>query len=380
MENMTKEQVLLEIEKLQRLKNEKFNEEQGIKDIINSIYGATANEFFSLFDINISEAITLQGQEVIKYSENLITDYFLNRWHLDTELHDKMGLTEVRKLYIVPTIYIDTDSNYVSYEEMLNSCDWKGTGTEFILLFNKLRFSEYLETEFIKYSEERSTKSHLNFELENISYSGIFVKKKKYAYDLAWADPGVNYMGLSKIKFKGLEIIQSSTPKFARENLKELTKLIFIEKKKLNFRNFMLKIRAIKEEFKLQDIDNISMSFRVNGYDKYILNDTTRLELASGCQMHVRAAGTYNMAINSSKFKNKYPLIKSGDKIKFYLTHNKTNNVYGFLPNQFPYEIAPEMDYDSQFAKLIIDPINRLLNVVIQTEIPANLMVSKKLF
>ena len=115
---MTKEQVLLEIEKLQRLKNEKFNEEQGIKDIINSIYGATANEFFSLFDINISEAITLQGQEVIKYSENLITDYFLNRWHLDTELHDKMGLTEVRKLYIVPTIYIDTDS--VAGDSILN--------------------------------------------------------------------------------------------------------------------------------------------------------------------------------------------------------------------------------------------------------------------
>ena len=309
--------------------------------------------------------------EEIEICEEIGT--FENEYVYDLEMDDDTHT------FIANDILVH-NSNYVSYEEMLNSCDWKGTGTEFILLFNKLRFSEYLETEFIKYSEERSTKSHLNFELENISYSGIFVKKKKYAYDLAWADPGVNYMGLSKIKFKGLEIIQSSTPKFARENLKELTKLIFIEKKKLNFRNFMLKIRAIKEEFKLQDIDNISMSFRVNGYDKYILNDTTRLELASGCQMHVRAAGTYNMAINSSKFKNKYPLIKSGDKIKFYLTHNKTNNVYGFLPNQFPYEIAPEMDYDSQFAKLIIDPINRLLNVVIQTEIPANLMVSKKLF
>ncbi len=378
--DFSKEQIAVEIIRLKRLKSEKHNEELAIKDVINSMYGATSNEWFSLYDINISEAITLQGQDIIKYSEHLVNDYFMNQWHLDKDLHQQMGLNVVRKVNKEPVRYIDTDSNYVTFEDMLASCDWEGTEKDFILTFNKLRFAEYLDEEFKKYSSERNTKSYLNFELESISASTIFVAKKKYAYDLVWKDPGISFEPQSKLSFKGLDIIQSSYPKFAREKLKELCKLIFREKNNLNVRKFIARIKEIKEEFKLQDVDNIAMNMRVNNYEKYILNDTTRFEIASKCGQHVRAAGYYNFTVNNSKVKMKYPLIKSGDKTKVYFSQDLSNDVFGFLPNQFPYEIAPPVDYDAQFNKVLVDPINRLLEVVVNVKIPGNLSVSKKLF
>ena len=281
---------------------------------------------------------------------------------------------------IEPVKYIDTDSNYVCFHEMIDSCGWEGDGKDFIIQFNNLRFAKYLENAFTEYSKERGTTSYLFFELESISASAIFVAKKKYAYDLVWKDPGISFSPQSKLSFKGLDIIQASYPKFAREKLKELCKRIFVEKSRLNVRSFVSKLKEIKDEFKLQDIDNIAMNIRINKYEHYILNDTTRLEIAPKCQQHVRASGYYNFILNNSKYKGKYPLIKSGDKVKVYFTDDKASNVFGFLPNQFPYEIAPPVNYDAQYSKVIIDPINRLLDAVINTTIPGNLAISKKLF
>ena len=38
--------------------------------------------------------------------------------------------------------------------------------------------------------------------------------------NIVWKDPDIHYEDLSKISSKGFEIIQSSTPIFAREKLK----------------------------------------------------------------------------------------------------------------------------------------------------------------
>jgi len=57
---------------IQMLKEESlrcYSSEQAIKLIINSIYGAFANEYFHFYNIAIAETVTLQGQDAIRFTE-----------------------------------------------------------------------------------------------------------------------------------------------------------------------------------------------------------------------------------------------------------------------------------------------------------------------
>lgn len=101
----------LKIAELTALKNELKNEEQAVKLTMNSIYGALGNSWFVCFNTHVAEAVTLQGQDLIKHSEKIIHKYFHEYWHLDKELHEKLGLTEVKKIHRPLVVYGDTDSS-----------------------------------------------------------------------------------------------------------------------------------------------------------------------------------------------------------------------------------------------------------------------------
>jgi len=110
---MTAEETLAieeKIERLTSLKNELKNEEQAVKLTMNSIYGAIGNAWFICFNPDVAEAVTLQGQDLIKYSEKILHKYFHDHWHLDTELHEKLGITKVKKVVKPLVVYGDTDS------------------------------------------------------------------------------------------------------------------------------------------------------------------------------------------------------------------------------------------------------------------------------
>ena len=61
-------------------------------------------------------------------------------------------------------------------------------------------------------------------ELELIARSTIWLAKKKYVLNTTWKDPGIFQKSLSKIKFKGIEVVQSSTPLFSRNKIVDLIK------------------------------------------------------------------------------------------------------------------------------------------------------------
>ena len=98
--------------------------------------------------------------------------------------------------------------------------------------------------------------------------------------NIVWKDPDIHYEDLSKISAKGFEIIQSSTPLFAREKLKDLLTYIF-SVEKLDMKEFANLLKNIKREFRLANVDQISFSKKVNNYQKYIVNDYESFEIAS---------------------------------------------------------------------------------------------------
>jgi len=379
----TIEELENEIKRLKDIKEEYFNLEQSIKIFINSVYGACASPFFVGYNIHVAEAVTLQGQDLIKYANKVIDDYFINLWHKDIELHKNLGLTYVNPIKEKSVcIYNDTDSTYVTFDPLLKSCDSPKDRNEiidFILKIKELRLSKYLAEKFDEYAKERNTQDIQNLELEKISYSSLMLAKKKYILDIAWKDPGVRYDPQKKITPTGVEIVQGSTPKFARKALKELLNIIFERGKNLEYGELVKKLKEYKAQFVLQDPDDISKTVSIGDYEKYVLEDRKEIKLDNKCPINVRAAAIYNNTLFNTKWKSKYNLIKTGDKIKHYYAKG-ANDVFGFLPGDYPYEFALPVDYDLQFEKVIVEPFNRFIEPLGFNPIPGNLIYAKSLF
>ena len=126
------------------------------------------------------------------------------------------------------------------------------------------------------------------------------------------------------------------------------------------------------------------MQNKISDYDKYVLVDRGGLRFKKRIPIHVRAGAIYNFMLNENfKYKNKYNLIKSGDKVKFYYvkTDNTSMNVFGFLQGSYPLELnPPEFDYNLMFRKNYLEPINDILKVLYEWELPHNLVAMKGLF
>jgi DNA polymerase elongation subunit (family B) len=373
-----------EINRLEAIKMQRTNQEQSIKLLINSIYGAYGSVYFIMYSTDIAESITLQGQDIIKNADRYINIYFNKHWHNDTQLHEALGITSnVHQIVSECTIYNDTDSAYVSFDQVLKSCDWKDDPKKFILSLYELRLKDFLDNCFDQYAKKFGTKNLQNFEMEMISESAIFIAKKKYILNPVWKDPGINIESLSKIKPKGVEMIQGSTPVFVREKMVTFMKHIFKQKKDLKYSEFVRMLKDAKSEFMVQPIERISMTKTINDYDKYIANDIPSsgdFSVRKQCPIHLRAAGYYNYLLNSNKkCKSKYEMIKSGNKVKYYHCQEE-DVVFAYHTSSYPYEFAPKMNFDIQFEKTIIAPMNRVLEVLGFPPVPGNLITTKRLF
>ena len=258
---------------------------------------------------------------------------------------------------------------------------------EFILAFYAFRLKDYISKCMEKYAEKRNTDNFLVFELESLAYNGIWMSKKKYIQNIAWDDKlevTDRHPSLKKVKTIGFDTIQSSTPKFAREKLVECLRILFKSQQTpgaQELQELVEFMKKCKKEFKLANIDDISFNRRTNNIDQYIIDDQKELQIGLKCPANVKAAGYYNYILNNNKkYKNKYKHIQNGEKLKIYNCTGNISEVYAFMPNEYPYEIAPQVDYDTQFEKAMIDPLNRVLTAIGLQTLDTNLIYASALF
>lgn len=383
---MTKKEIKNRIEELEEAYTLLNAEQLSIKNIINSIYGVFGNKYFYFVEEKIAESITSQGRHIIKSTAKVINDYFANKWALDTKLHEVLGITNVKAVENDVWIYTDTDSVFISFEEVYNNCDgWEGNEMDFVLSIYNNRLNKYLLKFFEKYANNYNTASLLNLEMEKIIRSGIFFGKKMYAFDLGWKDPNVYYDPCEKVSIKGHIMIKKQTPRFPKQKLKELLDYILLKgKKNVELSEIMKMVGKIKEEFKLQDRDNISGTIGISGYEDYVLNDTTEMKFKKGTPSQVKSSLYYNYLLNTKyiKYKNKYQLIKSGMKVKYYHTKTEDENLkdFAYIPGSYPFEYAPEIDYDKQFDRVFLTPLNSILETIGYNPVSPNLISRKALF
>lgn len=285
-------------------------------------------------------------------------------------------------------VYGDTDSLYVSFTPIMKSVgfdkiediEW---GRRFILhvdaIYVKPLFNSFLD----KYASQFGTNSLHDFELETISKSALFLKKKHYLNNVVWED-GVFYPELSYYYPKGIEIVRSSTPPFVRKNIYRVINYLFENAGRVDIYQVLRIVKEIRKEFELADIEEISMTTSCTNYDIKVLDDTEGVEFVSGAHFGVKAAAFHNYLLNkNSDFKTKYDMIKSG-RIKYYYCKHSVANVFAYLRSFHPYEIVEKekvmIDMDEQFEKCFLGIVNKFIKPLGLPEINKRLSVLNSLF
>ena len=214
-------------------------------------------------------------------------------------------------------------------------------------------------------------KSKCGGKREIIADRFILLKKKKYLCRLRANEATVFPDDAPKIKAMGVELIKSSTPKFSIEHMSEALPILFDGSQK-DLREWFEKC---KTEFKNAPISDIVANMTVNCVDYDLRKDV-------GIPLNSRASLIYNEFIKKHNLEGSFNLIQAGDKIKYiYLKTPNTlgetivnstgrsvkktyPNVIGFIDDNFIQYIKDYIDYDTQFEKTLIKPLEFMTNAI----------------
>jgi DNA polymerase elongation subunit (family B) len=314
-----------------------------IKILLNSLYGALGNQYFRYFDIQVASAVTLSGQTVIRWAEKTVNDY----------LGKLLGDQKDR------VIAIDTDSLYINVNDLIEKLQPKDP-VKFLDKFGSEAIEPALAKAFDRFSKMTNAYSNrMVMKREAIADRGIWTAKKRYILNVH-NNEGVQYAE-PKIKMMGIEAVKSSTPQVCREAMNRMFKIIITgdEKKTQDA------IALFKDHFKTLPPEAVAFPRGVSDVRSYQNSDGI---YKKGTPIHVRGSLLYNHYLKRHAIEKKYELIRNGDKIKFIyllIPNSIQENVISFpeaLPKEF--ELHKYIDYNTQFEKTFLDPLDIILKAI----------------
>ena len=317
---------------------------------LNSLYGALGNKYFRFFDIRNAVAITTTSQLSIRWIENALNSY----------------LCKILKSENDYVIAVDTDSVYLRLGDLVDKTigtDNRDTN-EIISFLDKVCESKIQSVidkacgELGEYSNVFQQKIVMKREV--LADKAIWTSKKHYILNVHNSE-GVQYAKPKK-KVMGLEMIKSSTPSACREKLREAVDVIF-DADEETIQSF---IEVFRSEFQTLPLADIAFPRGVNGLDKYSDSKTV---YASGCPIHVRGSLLYNNLLHKHGLDAKYPVINSGEKIKYvHLKEPNTiqSNIIAFPQGGIPeeFDLHKYIDYNTQFEKSFLEPLKNILDAI----------------
>jgi len=328
--------------KLLKLISRYDNIQMARKISLNSAYGAIGNQYFRYYSLPMAEAITTAGQLSIRWIEKKMNKF----------MNDLMQTENIE--YVV---YADTDSIYVTFDSLVEKFKPK-TVVNFLDAIAREKIEPFINKsyqELADYTNAYGQKMYMKREV--IADKGIWTAKKRYILN-CWDIEGVRYEE-PKLKIMGVEAVKSSTPEPCRDKIKEALKIIMSgDEKEIN--NFIQDFRNIFMNLPPEDI---AYPRSVNGLNKW--SDPNSL-FAKGAPIHCKGAILYNHLVKKNKLSGRYPFIQNGEKIKFL--HLKLPNVFqsssiSFI-TELPKELTFNIDYDMQFEKSFVEPLNFILEKI----------------
>jgi len=335
---------------------------------INSLYGALGSEYFHLFNIDNARAITLTGQNLIQFMTKTFNDYFKNEFYKNLDYFD--SIDEKNKIQKDVVRLVDTDSNYLSLEEVVEKLDLKfKNSAEFrnwTLDFIDKIINPLIANATKIYDEFYDSGRSINFKPEKIIENMFVTGRKHYASNIV-DDEGIDYSDCPKFKNVGIEFKKRDKPFFIRIVLEKVLKMILNKEDKDKVNKY---IRESKELFEKQPISEIAIRGGISSYDKYsipLVLKNGKLEYKLKSPPRNKAAVNYNFMISKLKLK-KETKITNGDLMCYIAI--KPNNEFkfktiGFLDKWIPeFDNYFEVDYNAIWDKSCIQLINKWFEIM----------------
>lgn len=338
---------ILEIIELLELEAQQDNVQQmALKILINSLYGALANQHFLLANPDMAAAITASGRFFVQLLANRVEEKLQELLPWDNK-------------YVIAG---DTDSIYLTLKPIVDRKfkDRSEVGTmevvDWVNNFEDKFIKPLIDSVIKEYGEILNIydTKQVGVEREIISDRAFFVAKKRYAARVLDSE-GVRFeLDDPKIKVMGLEIARSSTPPWVKDKLTESISIILD--------NDEYGVRKWRDETKLQytsqDIESISATQGISTLD-YDIKD-------KGIPQGVRSALAHNIWVKQNGLEDEIELLQPGEKYKrcYLKTPNRFNT--DIISYQSPkiVKIIEEdgiFDYSTNFQKQFEQPLERMI-------------------
>lgn len=332
------------------------------KILLNSMYGVLGLRSFRFFDLDNAEAVTLTGQDVLKFAD--ITGNGWIRKNLVTKLQlDKYGVKLPDTDYCV---YSDTDSNYFNLNPFIIK---DGTEIDQIRVASK-GLCDHINSLLPKftYTHLYSDYNKLEFKEESAIKSAFFLAKKRYAYHKVW-DLEVD-KATDKLIIKGLDVVRSNFPPLFRNFMRDILNDILkfesknvIDTKVADFQSTLTKCSTldISKPTSAKNLD----TFKCKG-----------IEFKKGTPAHIKAALAYNFLIELHGLEKTVPGIRSGAKIKWVYLRNNPFNLDGmaFTGNDDPKQIMDfidkYIDYNKNFESNLLNKFQNFYDALSWGDLP----------
>jgi DNA polymerase elongation subunit (family B) len=342
------------------------NAQMAMKIFLNSAYGAIGNKYFTFYDNDNAEAITLSGQLSIRWVEKHINNVLNNKMETVNEDYVIAMDTDSMYLNLGPVVHkhiagnLDRTSNSANTSPIsdLGFSDYDLRVADILDSFSERFLSPQIDKAYEKLAKIMNVFENAMFmKREAISNRGVWKAKKMYLLNVI-DNEGVRYTK-PDLKIMGLESVRSSVPEVCREALKEC---FFILMNK-NEDALVEYVADFRNRFEKMSFADVSFPRGVKGMDKYRDRQTI---YKKGTPIHVKGSLLYNMLIR--KYNLSLNPIYDGDKIKFsYLKvpnpiHDTVIAAPGYLPKEF--KLDQYIDREKQFQKSFLEPLKAITDLM----------------
>lgn len=321
---------------------------------LNSLYGFLGAKYSRFFDVDLSEAVTLTGQFILKSTMNALKNH---------------------NVFYTP-MYCDTDSIFLNYGKLLKykgvDLNKKDDCVEACLDIDT-DVQKVIKTHLSTITNQiMNTNNYYAFESEEIYDKLLITSKKKYIARTLYDKVNKSYP-TGDYNIKGMEFKKSNLSKPVKEMLKNLTIRIMEGMREddvlREFKMFWSKIPELP-------IDDIAYAQGLDGLEKYgsqssIVINNEKSAVATfplHCPYHVRGALALNALIDWDKNLHDMTKIVNGDKGKIVFVTPK--NLMGIEAIMFTGNWNPKLyqyfklDIEKIFMRLILQPLQPVLDAM----------------
>lgn len=350
-----------------------YKSQQHIRKImLNSLYGVSCNAGFHFFNLENARSITRIGRVLIRHVSQFIDNYFLSDdWNNEDrfEFYPNSNKDVIIKKPCV--VLIDTDSNYIHMEPLMQQNDINADALNFCLDFNEKVLDPLVNVALEIFAEKYNVPQDYennrgqNFELEKVIDKMLIQAKKKYLTSVKWNEGKI--IEKPKVKATGIEIRKSNTPLFCKEYLEKVVDSIFEEK---DSDEIIDEIIEYKKLYDISDVDKICAISSINKYNDYAKPTSHYIE--NGLSYIKRTPAAVRASINHNYLikKNSWPMyeISKGMKPKYIYIKSRNilnQNIIGYIGN-YPKEFKElfKIDYDLQFEKTFLSVVQRFYTAI----------------